>query len=244
LYFRINGITLTLPPLRQHPEDIPLLISHFLKEACLANNKPVPKVSADVLNMLCAYSWPGNVRELKHTTEYMALLGSGHELGLADLPPSLHQPFKQVIEQAAETGVPYIPKVRPRKLKRSQIREAINNANGNLTEAARILKISRQSIYRLTGKNKQRHQSQHQSQQETSGLGIGKALSDNKILKVRILDALSNAPLSISEISNALGQRRRGGHLINTLALLRKEGLITLTIPDKPNSRLQKYRKN
>jgi transcriptional regulator with PAS, ATPase and Fis domain len=148
LYYRINGITLAIPPLRDHPEDVPALFTHFLKNACTAAGKPLPKVASDLMAQLCRYPWPGNVRELKHTSEYMALLGSGKELQVRDLPPSLTQPEPEATPPA-ETRSPAVRRTFPRNISKRELKAAIEENGGNLTLTAKKLNVSRQSMYRM-----------------------------------------------------------------------------------------------
>jgi two-component system, NtrC family, response regulator HydG len=151
LYFRLNGVSLTLPPLREHPEDIPLLMAHFLQEACLMNDKPVPRISTPALETLCQYTWPGNVRELKHTAEYMALLGAGDELLRSDLPPGLREQTPPLSTDAHSLS-DFPARTLPRSLSKRNIMAALRKAKGSRSLAAQRLGIGRDSLYRMMRK--------------------------------------------------------------------------------------------
>jgi DNA-binding NtrC family response regulator len=89
LYYRLNVITVELPPLRQRKEDIPLLVDFFLKKYAEENGRSAPRVTPEALRPLMAYSWPGNVRELENVIERAVVLSSGPEISMDLLPDSL-----------------------------------------------------------------------------------------------------------------------------------------------------------
>jgi DNA-binding NtrC family response regulator len=89
LYYRLNVITLELPPLRNRREDIPLLVEHFLQKFCAENGHEPKQVSTDALRPLLDYDWPGNVRELENVVERAVVLSSGPAIGADLLPPSV-----------------------------------------------------------------------------------------------------------------------------------------------------------
>jgi two-component system nitrogen regulation response regulator NtrX len=93
LYQRLNVIPLTIPPLRERPEDIPLLVNHFLTQQM--QSIPRPYFSEAALEALKTYTWPGNVRELGNTIAYVATLFEGEEIGVADLPPKLRESIRK-----------------------------------------------------------------------------------------------------------------------------------------------------
>ncbi|MFH0921246.1 MAG: sigma 54-interacting transcriptional regulator [Fibrobacterota bacterium] len=148
LFYRINGITIAVPALRDRPDDIPNLVEYFLKGFCTANHRPVPKVSDPVMQALRSYPWPGNIRELKNTVEHMALMNTRSELKPVDLPPLFHDNKFRAQPLRRKSG-----RVPPRLLTRAQISNALHSVQGNLSEAARILKIGRGSLYRLVEKH-------------------------------------------------------------------------------------------
>src|SRR5262249_16905690 len=86
LYYRLNVVSLTMPPLRERLEDIPLLAEHFLQLYSRKNKRPVKAVSAEATALLMQYAWPGNVRELENAIEYAVVFGSTDEILPEDLP--------------------------------------------------------------------------------------------------------------------------------------------------------------
>jgi len=89
LYYRLNVIHVSIPPLRQRREDVPLLLQHFLTRCATEHGAPVPELSADALRCLTDYAWPGNVRELRNVIERLTVRARGRVVGLADLPPEI-----------------------------------------------------------------------------------------------------------------------------------------------------------
>src|SRR5438067_2612030 len=89
LYFRLNVVHITMPPLRERKEDIPLLVRNFLRHFCKVNEKPLLELTADAMNALLTYSWPGNVRELRTAIEHGVVMARGTKLTLRDLPPNV-----------------------------------------------------------------------------------------------------------------------------------------------------------
>jgi len=86
LYYRLNVLRIYLPPLRQRPQDIPLLVRRFIQEFSREHDRPFHGVSAEAMQLLASYAWPGNVRELRNLIESMVVLSPGHEIQPADLP--------------------------------------------------------------------------------------------------------------------------------------------------------------
>ena len=87
LYYRLNVVPIYLPPLHDRTDDIPLLVQHFVKRYAAINNRPVPRVPEDVLNVLKTYAWPGNVRELQNNIERAIVLCQGDEITIDLFPP-------------------------------------------------------------------------------------------------------------------------------------------------------------
>jgi DNA-binding NtrC family response regulator len=151
LFFRLNVVRITMPPLRERQDDIPLLVHSFLRHFCKANDKPLLDVTADAMNALLSYNWPGNVRELRTAIEHGVVMASGPKITLRDLPTA--------VRQGAGAGVPGglaavpIPgeKTSPLDLhetERRLITQALTSTNGNITAAARKLGISRRTLHR------------------------------------------------------------------------------------------------
>jgi DNA-binding NtrC family response regulator len=89
LYFRIKGVTIVIPPLRERREDIPLLIHYFVQQAAEKYAKPVEGIEPEAQQVLMSYSWPGNVRQLRNVIEQMVVLSPGAKLTLDSLPPDI-----------------------------------------------------------------------------------------------------------------------------------------------------------
>jgi DNA-binding NtrC family response regulator len=136
LYFRLNGITLLVPPLRERSADIPRLANSFLAEFCKAKQCASMTIAPAAMALLVAYAWPGNLRELRNVMERAFLLADGPEITGAHLPATLGRPDLLVPAQADE---------------RARILAALAACAGNQTRAARSLGMSRKVlIARLT----------------------------------------------------------------------------------------------
>jgi two-component system NtrC family response regulator len=90
LYYRLNVIPLRLPPLRERRDDIPLLVEHFLKQACARDAREPKTVAGAAMGILCEYSWPGNIRQLRNTIERLVAIVEGPVIHAADLPKEMH----------------------------------------------------------------------------------------------------------------------------------------------------------
>ncbi|MCL4491419.1 MAG: sigma-54 dependent transcriptional regulator [Nitrospirae bacterium] len=141
LFYRINGITFELPPLRERREDIPLLISAFIKEANSAYNKNVAGVSAKVMESLMRYAWPGNIRELKWLTHRAVAVTSKNQLDTDEISVS-SEIFRGT--PSADADVDYSASFQDAmdRLEKKYIENALAAAHNNKTEAARTLGIS------------------------------------------------------------------------------------------------------
>jgi len=136
LYYRLNVVNIELPPLRERKEDIPLLAQHFLNKFALDNHKEVTGFSPEATDFLLRYDWPGNIRELENAIERAVILAKKPLIEVTDLPQqnlvvarsiSLEKNLKQV--------------------EMNHIRNVLAETKGNYTEAARILGISRMTLY-------------------------------------------------------------------------------------------------
>ena len=155
LYYRLNVIDVRMPALRDHSEDIPLLVGRFLKEFASKNGVAAAGISPEALKALCAYSWPGNVRQLRNVVEKMVVLSSGAELTVDDLPPEVSEPPSHAPQAYSATFPPPSPTVSegaaPSSLadtERRQIHAALDACRGNKTKAAELLGISRRTLHR------------------------------------------------------------------------------------------------
>jgi two-component system response regulator HydG len=143
LYFRLNVLSLRIPPLRERRQDIPLLTSHFLERQ--ERTSGIPRILADeALKVMLAYDWPGNVRELENCLERACAFTSGPLIQVRDLPTDIHSaPGSSAI--AADGTPKIIPMV---ELERLTILNAITQLNGDKLMAARLLGIGKTTLYR------------------------------------------------------------------------------------------------
>ncbi len=143
LYFRLNVVPLTMPPLRTRKEDLPLLVRAFLKESAKENEKPFRELAPEAMACILDYNWPGNVRELRAAIEHAVVMCSTPRIGVRDLPASVRQPAHSL---DAETHEP--KELNLHQTERNLIFRALEESGGNRTEAARILGISRRTLHR------------------------------------------------------------------------------------------------
>ena len=141
LYYRINVVTIYLPPLRERVEDIPLITEHFIQLLNTKLKKTIKGVSSEVMEQFMAYPWPGNVRELENVIERAILLAPGDTLQIPDLPPTLKADRSPPSVFAPE-DVSSI-KVASRMLEKELIERALSKTGGNRTKAAKMLEVSR-----------------------------------------------------------------------------------------------------
>jgi len=141
LYYRINVVTIHLPPLRERKGDVSLLIGYFVETFNEKLKRQVEAPSSDAMAMLMAYHWPGNVRELENVIERAILLSTGRYITPQELPERLvHQ---EVSAWEISGDVTLSIKKASRVLQRHLIAKALKATNGNKTQAARLLEISR-----------------------------------------------------------------------------------------------------
>jgi Nif-specific regulatory protein len=141
LYFRLNVITLLMPPLRERPEDIPLLANYFITKYSEKCKRPVTGLSPGARACLMNYDWPGNVRELENTIERAVVLGSTEWLLPEDLPEVLTEAAAPSGRTKFHEGV--------NEAKRQLVLNAVSQAEGNYTEAARLLGLHPNNLHRL-----------------------------------------------------------------------------------------------
>ncbi|MDE6787555.1 MAG: sigma 54-interacting transcriptional regulator, partial [Muribaculaceae bacterium] len=135
LFYRINTVTIELPPLRNRPEDIPALVEMFVKKYAGIYSKPEAKVTEDAMKKICSQSWPGNIRQLEHTVEKALILSDGVTLGIQYF--DLHESPNPATEQSTTLE----------SMERNAITSAIKIHGGNMSEVARHLGITRQTLY-------------------------------------------------------------------------------------------------
>jgi two-component system response regulator HydG len=152
LYFRIKGVSVTLPPLRNRPQDVPELFGFFLKEACDEIGADIHLITEPAMRALMSYTWPGNVRQLRHVVRTMVALCDRDTIDLRDLPPEIAR-VKQLEAPAssmthliaadeAQVGLPL------EEVEREHIRRTLEATGQNRAEAAKLLKIGERTLYR------------------------------------------------------------------------------------------------
>ncbi len=152
LFYRLNVVSMRLPPLRERANDIGLLADHFIKKFNGRLGKQVRGVDATALAAMMNYSWPGNVRELENVIERALLFCDGEEIGPEDLPaeisggPGVLEAPSASVPDANETGLKEQVKAAVNQLERQLIQKALDQMGGNVTHTARLLKLSRKGL--------------------------------------------------------------------------------------------------
>jgi two-component system response regulator AtoC len=158
LYFRLNVVTIHVPPLRDRREEIPDLVNHFLAEANARLGRSIKRVSADVMSALMEYDWPGNVRELKNAIERAVVVTEGEVVTIGSLPPAIQA-------WAGGLGVSIDPDQwatastlslddRVAQLERAFVIEALSRTGGVQAAAARLLGVTERSVWHLVKKHR------------------------------------------------------------------------------------------
>ena len=151
LFFRLNVVRITMPPLHERKEDIPLLVRGFLRHFCKANNKPLVDLTADAMNTFLTYNWPGNVRELRTAIEHGVVMATGPKITLRDLPMAVRQAAGASLPRGISAAKAFGEKSSPldiRETEKKLIMQALATTNGNVTAAAKKLGISRRTLHR------------------------------------------------------------------------------------------------
>jgi len=192
LYYRINVITLTLPPLRDRRGDIPLLAEHFLATFNQKNKKSFRGFSPEAIELLSAHGWPGNVRELENVVERAVVLGRGELVLREHLPAAIaaHEaPREDLVARVLETGISLDD------LERELIVKALAQTGSNVSKAARLLGLTRRMLqYRM------------------EKYGLEKAWTPEPSAedeRERIKKALAQTNANVSEAARLLGLTRR-----------------------------------
>jgi DNA-binding NtrC family response regulator len=145
LYYRLNTFQIQVPPLRKRKEDIPPLITQFVRQFAQRLGKPEPDVSPDAFQKLLDYSWPGNVRELQNAIEYGVVLAQQGVIGVKELPAEIQLPV--ALQQAELGGLPRKGVQTLDDLERQAILQALAESRGNKKKAAELLGIQRPTLY-------------------------------------------------------------------------------------------------
>jgi two-component system response regulator HydG len=151
LYFRINVVTVHLPPLRERREDVPILVAHFLAKLARRERRAAATLSPEALKLLTGYTWPGNVRELENAIERAVAVAKGNVVLPSDLPPEVGGGAGTAAAIAAGGGGDSsIIADRPSlaELERRYIQLVLQESGGNKKKAAEKLGIDRRTLYR------------------------------------------------------------------------------------------------
>ncbi len=148
LFYRLNVITIALPPLRDRTEDIPLLTHHFLKRYAQENEKPLREIAPGAMQRLMDYHWPGNVRELENVVERAVVLSTGAVLSEELLPPQVRRPSERLTSVELPTnGISYRDAVR--SYERRLILRALEASGGVQKHAAELLKVKPTTLHEM-----------------------------------------------------------------------------------------------
>ncbi|MGO9210190.1 MAG: sigma-54 dependent transcriptional regulator [Terriglobales bacterium] len=152
LYYRIHVIPILLPPLRERPGDIPLLVEHFVRVYCAADNVPLKHVDPEVIDILQEHSWPGNVRELENLIQRLVLMTSDPVITLKHLPSQLL--YTSATQQEAllipEAGIDFDEEMA--KIEATYLQAALRRTEGNKAAAAKLLRVDKQRMHYLCRK--------------------------------------------------------------------------------------------
>ncbi len=146
LFYRINVMRIDIPPLQEHPEDIPLIATHFLRMYSEMHGRHIEQIDASAMNLLQAYSWPGNARELENVIQRAIIVAQDDIICPDDLPENIQEETVVNIEDYRPSGS-FERQLRDYKIKLAAA--AVRENQGNKTLAARSLQISRAYLHRL-----------------------------------------------------------------------------------------------
>ena len=144
LFYRLYVVAITLPPLRDRRDDIPLLLKHYLDLFNRENGRAIEGFSPEALDLLTAYNWPGNVRELRNAVEQIVVLARSARIGARDLPAQIRDATPAV----KNAGGAIVTGTTLAELEKSAIEQALKRTGGNRTRAADELGISRRTLHR------------------------------------------------------------------------------------------------
>ena len=142
LYYRLNVIQITVPPLRERKEDIPLLVNTFIKEVCEENEKPLLKMTPQTVAFLQRFEWPGNVRQLRNVIEGMVVMAKSNQLTPDNLPEQIRQAGDKYEYIKVKAGSSLA------ETEKQLIESTLIQTEGNKARAARILGVGRKTLYR------------------------------------------------------------------------------------------------
>jgi DNA-binding NtrC family response regulator len=147
LYYRLNVLTITIPPLRERTSDIPILVNHFVKKYSELMNKDIKGITEEANNFLMKYEWPGNVRELENTIERAIVIGKGDIIEIDDLNMSKENNEMKLNGTTAEENGNSL-----NDMEKRYIIKVLNDNNWNISKSAEILEIERVTLYNKINK--------------------------------------------------------------------------------------------
>jgi DNA-binding NtrC family response regulator len=158
LYYRLSVITIPLPPLRDRPDDIPLLAYHFLRKYTARAGREVDRISVEAMRALRSHTWPGNVRELENAIERSVVMSHGDVILPGDLPPSVSDTAVQPLSQNVLLDLPFTVAKRKavEQFEAGYAFSTLQRAGGNVSEAARQAGMDRSNFRRILRKYKGR----------------------------------------------------------------------------------------
>lgn len=151
LYYRLHVIPITVPPLRERAEDIPLLVEEFVVRFCAKHRRRVKRLSPEAMRLCQHFPWPGNIRQLRNVVERLVVIAPGTTIGVEDLPEDVRE------HERAVASVPIRAGMTIEEAEKLLIAQTLQHATSNRTEAARLLGISKRALqyklksYGLTG---------------------------------------------------------------------------------------------
>jgi DNA-binding NtrC family response regulator len=156
LYYRLDVVTIHLPPLRERVEDIPLLARHFLQHYTQESGKSITAISDKAMELLCAYSWPGNIRELENAIEQAVALSYQSILTPDDLPEAVrdHAMAKSFQPDSPNEQFLFLDAPTLEEVKKRYVLHVLKHNQGNVSRSARVLNIDRRSLYRMLARFK------------------------------------------------------------------------------------------
>lgn len=152
LYYRLNVLCIHTPSLRERLEDIPILVESFVRKNAAQHGRTIPEIDAEVFQVFRQYQWPGNVRELENVIERAIIVSRSNRITLADLPNYIVNSLQQA-QKDSDPPSPIEQSVQPEirdleSIEKEQIRKALREAEGNISYCAKMLGISRNTLYR------------------------------------------------------------------------------------------------
>lgn len=164
LYYRLNVVTLALPPLRERADDIPLLAQHFMARFADKNNKNIKGFTPGAMDRLVRYAWPGNVRELENVIERASILLLGEHISERELPERFAASQGDALTDALTTDCPTLEDV-----ERAVILKTLKRFGGNKTEAAKALGITRKTLHAKLSKYQSAQEGMPEGEDEDKG---------------------------------------------------------------------------